>query len=133
MKKAFTLLEMLVVIGIIGVLVSIGISSYSTAQKKARDAKRKSDLKTIQTAFEQYYAICGFDYPPPASGNLVPTELGCLDPSTTIASSFPVDPKSGNRYTMTATVSGSDYTICAPNTPPLETESTATYCLTNQQ
>jgi len=132
-SKAFTLLEMLVVIGIIAVLVSMGIASYSTAQKKARDAKRKSDLKTIQTAFEQYYAICGYNYPLPATGNLVPTDLICLNPNTTIASSFPVDPKSGNRYTMTATVAGSDYTICAPNSPPLETESTTSYCLTNQQ
>ncbi|PIP15139.1 hypothetical protein COX47_01305, partial [Candidatus Roizmanbacteria bacterium CG23_combo_of_CG06-09_8_20_14_all_35_49] len=31
-KKSFTLLEMLVVIGIIAILVSLGTSSYSTAQ-----------------------------------------------------------------------------------------------------
>ncbi len=63
MKKAFTLLEMLVVVGIIAILVSIGTSSYSTAQKKARDAKRKSDLRTFQSAMEQCYAVNSFAYP----------------------------------------------------------------------
>jgi len=62
-KKGFTLLEMLVVIGIISVLVSIGFVSYSTAQKKARDAKRQSDLKSFQTALEQCYSVNGYTYP----------------------------------------------------------------------
>ncbi|NCO89124.1 type II secretion system protein, partial [Candidatus Roizmanbacteria bacterium] len=42
LKKAFTLLEILVVIGIISIMVAMGTASYSTAQKKARDAKRKT-------------------------------------------------------------------------------------------
>jgi prepilin-type N-terminal cleavage/methylation domain-containing protein len=130
-KKAFTLLEMLVVVGIIAVLIGLGISSYSTAQKKARDAKRKSDLKAIQNALEQYYSICGYSYPAPSSG-YVPTAITCINPATTIMSTVPVDPKTGTRYTMSQT-SSSDYTICSPNTPPLESESVATYCLTNQQ
>lgn len=125
---------MLVVVGIIAVLVSLSIASFSTAQKKARDAVRKSDLKTIQAALEQYYSVCGYTYPNPAVGNLVPTEIKCADPLTTISSEIPTDPKSGSRYTMTSSVNGGDYTICAPNTPPLETEvSKSTYCLTNQQ
>jgi prepilin-type N-terminal cleavage/methylation domain-containing protein len=130
-KKGFTLLEMLVVVGIIAVLVSIGISSYSTAQKKSRDAKRKSDLKAIQNALEQYYSICGYTYPAPSSGR-VPTSITCTNPATTIMPTVPVDPRTGTRYTMSQT-SSTDYTICAPNTPPLESESVPTYCLTNQQ
>ena len=131
MKKAFTLLEMLVVIGIIAVLVAVGVASYTTAQKKARDAKRKTDLKAIQNSFEQYYSICGFIYPAPSSGS-VPTTVTCASPAVTIMSAVPADPKSAVRYTMTQ-VTTSDYSICAPNTPPLETESTTPYCLTNQQ
>lgn len=131
MKKAFTLLELLVVIGIIGVLVALGTVSYSTAQKKARDAKRKNDLKAIQNALEQYYSICGFSYPAPVNGT-VPSSIICTDPTTTIMSSTPKDPKTNLSYTMTQTTS-SDYTICAPNNPPLEAESVANYCLSNQQ
>lgn len=132
MKKGFTLLEMLVVVGIIAVLVSIGISSYSTAQKKARDAKRKSDLKSIQSALEQYYSICGFQYPSPSTNNTVPSSISCNDPSVVIMNPVPLDPKTNASYKMTQTTSG-DYVICAPNTPPLESESEISYCLINQQ
>ncbi len=131
MKKAFTLLELLVVIGIIGILVALGTVSYSTAQKKARDAKRKNDLKAIQNALEQYYSVCGFSYPAPVNGN-VPSSIICVDPPTTIMASTPKDPKTNLSYKMTQSTS-SDYTICAPNNPPLETESVASYCLSNQQ
>jgi len=130
-SRGFTLLEMLVVIGIIAVLVAVGTSSYSTAQKKSRDARRKTDLKTIQNAFEQYYSVCGYSYPAPSGGS-VPTSIACANPPATIMTSVPVDPKSGTRYTMTQTTT-SDYAICAPNTPPLETEAVTPYCLTNQQ
>ena len=68
MKKSFTLLEMLVVIGIISVLVSMGIASYSTAQKKARDAKRKADLSAMQKVLEQCYSVNDYSYPA-ISGN----------------------------------------------------------------
>ncbi|MGB9883476.1 MAG: type II secretion system protein [Microgenomates group bacterium] len=130
-KKAFTLLELLVVIGIIAILVALGTTSYSTAQKKSRDAKRKSDLKAIQNALEQYYSICSYVYPTPAAG-YVPSSIICNNPYTVIMSSTPKDPKTGVSYKMTQNTSG-DYTICAPNTPPLETESVSSYCLTNQQ
>ncbi len=62
-KKAFTLLELLVVIGIIGILVGLGTTSYSTAQKKARDSKRKADLKAFQNAMEQCYSVNSYAYP----------------------------------------------------------------------
>ena len=57
-RKAFTLLEMLVVIGIIAVLLGMGALSYSTAQRKARDAKRKLDISAVKNAMEQYYSLC---------------------------------------------------------------------------
>lgn len=56
MRKGFTLLELLVVISIIGILVTMGAVAFSTAQRKGRDAKRHGDIKSIQSAYEQYYA-----------------------------------------------------------------------------
>ena len=52
MKKwrAFTLVELLVVVAIIGILATVVVISYSGAQKKARDARRSSDINQIQTA-----------------------------------------------------------------------------------
>ena len=55
LKKGFTLIELLVVILIIGILLSVGTVSYGNAQKKTRDARRKTDLKAIQQALQQYY------------------------------------------------------------------------------
>jgi prepilin-type N-terminal cleavage/methylation domain-containing protein len=53
-QQAFTLIEMLVVISIIGVLASIVLVSYTGAQRQARDTQRKSDLKQYQNVLENY-------------------------------------------------------------------------------
>jgi type II secretion system protein G len=53
-SKGFTLIELLVVVAIIGILATVVLSSLSSARESARDAKRLSDIKTIQTALEMY-------------------------------------------------------------------------------
>lgn len=53
-NKGFTLLEMLVVIGLIGILLGLAAASYSNTQQKARDLSRKNDLKVLQKALELY-------------------------------------------------------------------------------
>ena len=81
-KKGFTLLELLIVIAIIGILTALATVSYSSAQKKARDAQRKSDLKAIQNAMEQYYA----------DETKYPT--GCVSPGTDyLPNGLPTDPR----------------------------------------
>lgn len=52
----FTLIELLITITIIAVLAIIGIVAYSSFLKTARDNKRQSDLKIIQSALEDYHA-----------------------------------------------------------------------------
>lgn len=47
MNKAFTLIEILVVIGIIGLLAAIGFIALNPAKHKAGDAKRKNDINQI--------------------------------------------------------------------------------------
>jgi len=123
MKKAFTLLEMLVVIGIIAVLIAIGTTSYSTAQKKARDARRKNDIKTIQNALEQYYSVCGYQYP----GSLG-SSIYCASPTIGIMPTVPVDPKTNTPYPCSP-CSTSQYTVCAT----LESETSNSYCVNNLQ
>lgn len=45
---------MLVVIAIISILIGIGVNTFTIAQKKARDTKRKADLANIQKALIAY-------------------------------------------------------------------------------
>lgn len=53
-NKAFTLIEILVVIAIIGILATIVIFNVSNAQAKSRDAKRIEDLNTVGKALGLY-------------------------------------------------------------------------------
>jgi type II secretion system protein G len=54
-QKGFTLIELLVVIAIIGLLSTLAVVALNSARMKARDAKRVSDVKQMQTALELYY------------------------------------------------------------------------------
>lgn len=88
--KGFTLIELLISIAIIGILISVAVASYSTAQKKSRDSRRMSDLKAIQAAIEQYYADSGGSYPTACTTAIVT--------ATYLPAGFPTDPKSGSGY-----------------------------------
>lgn len=63
MRKSFTLIELIVVIGIIAVLSGLGASAYNGFQQAARDSRRKNDLETITKALNAYYAVHG-RFPP---------------------------------------------------------------------
>ncbi len=54
-KKAFTLVEMLIVVTIIGILSAALIPRLQGAQAGARDAARQSDLRQISSATQMYY------------------------------------------------------------------------------
>ncbi len=52
--RAFTLIELLIVISIIGVLVTISMTSFASAQKRSRDTTRKAQTLNISSALERY-------------------------------------------------------------------------------
>jgi len=54
-QKDFTLIELLVVVSIIAVLATIILGALGDARSKARDTKRISELKQLQTSLELYY------------------------------------------------------------------------------
>lgn len=77
MKKGFTLIELLVVIAIIALLSTLAVVALGSAREKARDAKRLSDVKQIQTALELYYTDQS-DYPTGTALVLGGANAGCL-------------------------------------------------------
>ncbi|MEI7452084.1 MAG: prepilin-type N-terminal cleavage/methylation domain-containing protein [Candidatus Falkowbacteria bacterium] len=54
-KKAFTLIELLIVIAIIGLLATLSVIALNNARAKSRDAKRVADVKQMQTALELFF------------------------------------------------------------------------------
>ena len=115
-KSAFTLIELLVVISIIAVLSTLSMVSLNSARQKARDTRRVSDIKQIQTALEMY-ALNRSDglYPVTSSANI---QGLCLDEnglSTSCVGSvfmkkIPTNPTpSGTNYLYNS--NGTDYSL----------------------
>ena len=101
--KGFTLLELLVVISIIGILLAVGSVAFSNAQKKGRDSRRKSDIKALQNAFEQYHATNG-------------TYSTCENMAATTVSgglSAVSDPQPNKSYSCSINSTSTAYCVCA--------------------
>ncbi len=86
--QGFTLVELLVTISIIAVLSAIGLIVYTDVLKQGRDSKRQTDLRSIQSALEQYNHDQGF-YPAASpsplafgSGNRLTSNTGNPNPSS---------------------------------------------------
>lgn len=91
-NRGFTLIELLVVISIIGILSTLAVVSLNDARGKARDAKRISDVKQVQTALELFLADRnGY----PAGDNLV---LGAGNGATLSQTGGFAAAVSGNTY-----------------------------------
>jgi prepilin-type N-terminal cleavage/methylation domain-containing protein len=52
--RAFTLVELLIVISIIGILIGIGTYGYSASMMRSRDTTRKADLHRLENVLGQY-------------------------------------------------------------------------------
>lgn len=56
LARAFTIVELLVVIVVIGILTSISVVSYNSIQVSTRDEQRKTNTLGVAAALEKYYA-----------------------------------------------------------------------------
>ncbi len=135
--NAFTLLEILVVISIIGILIALGTAAYATTQKKGRDAKRKADIKALQNGFEQFRA----------KTNSYPQTKEVAADLSIFPAGLPEDPKSQGEYVYTYNLNSDAFCLCARlessagNASALPAESSAAcsygtgdyYCLSNLQ
>jgi prepilin-type N-terminal cleavage/methylation domain-containing protein len=139
--RAFTLVELLISIAIIGILSSVVLANLQSSRSKARDAQRLAAIKQIQTALEVYKVKNG-SYPQTSSdvsirnnscGNFTCGTTGCGyavgDWATTLAPlvtsrllpSIPNDPRNTGQFCYTyfnnsTAISGNnDWADCGPN------------------
>jgi len=95
-SAAFTIVELLVVIVVIGILASITIVSYANISSKALAASLQSDLSNASTQLKMYYATYG-SYPTSMTGNC-PT-------APTADSAFCIKSSANNTLTYTSIAS----------------------------
>ena len=56
LERGFTMIELLVVMTLIVILATMGMTQYKTSQVYAREAVLKEDLFRMRDAIDQYYA-----------------------------------------------------------------------------
>jgi len=97
--RAFTLIELMVVISIISLLASVVLVSIRPSIVRARDSRRVSDIHQIDLAIQQYIADNG--HPPYLDGCATQTPLtsgtlsSCLAVSTQSLNGYPENPTTG--------------------------------------
>ena len=105
-KKGFSLVELLVVIAIIAILSVVAYTAVGGNTIKARDARRKQDMSTIQQALEVYF-VANSKYPTSLeSGTVLDGKI-----PKNILSDIPTDPSGKHSYKYAT--SGTSYQIGA--------------------
>jgi len=105
-KKGFSLIELLVVISIMAILMALGAVTFSTAQQKGRDAKRRADISAVQKGFEQYFAEnATYD------SNTSCTTMG--GDTAFFPAGLPRDPRNSSPYTYSYRCGSTAYCVCS--------------------
>ncbi|MEI6850998.1 MAG: polymorphic toxin-type HINT domain-containing protein [Candidatus Saccharibacteria bacterium] len=111
-SSAFTIVELLVVIVVIGVLAAITIVSYTSVSQKAVVASQQSDLNNASKKLEMY-KVDNSTYPQTMSETGLNTGLYC--PNGPLDPRYCVKPSSGNKLTYSSTLPYTTYTLDATN------------------
>ncbi len=96
-RNAFTLIELLIVVAIIGILAAIAVPNFLNAQIRSKVARVEADFRTLATALESYHISFG-NYPVAhlidqqiASGSAI-SRFSALTTPISFISFYPADP-----------------------------------------
>jgi prepilin-type N-terminal cleavage/methylation domain-containing protein len=73
-RQGFTLVEIMIAIGIIALLAAIAVPAFAKMRRTAQDKKFIADIRTISHAFEEY-ATANPTYPADGTPGVVPPEM----------------------------------------------------------
>jgi prepilin-type N-terminal cleavage/methylation domain-containing protein len=115
-KKAFTLVELMIAVAIVGILTGLATVSYTSVRQRARDAQRQNDLNQLKINLTTYFgAQVPSSYPAAATTT---TLNNTNDPlavalKTAYAQSIPLDPTNSGVYVYKYQTfnSNRDYTL----------------------
>lgn len=117
-QNGFTLLELLVVVAIVSVLLAGGVTLFSGAQAKSRDARRQADLEAVRSALELYRSdnsTIGYPNAIGTDGTNAKYSNLCCDggePLVNYIDAMPQDPRNPTYYYTYSRTSGSTYSLC---------------------
>ncbi len=112
-SKGFTLIEILIVVGIIGLLASVILVGLNSSRSRARDARRISDLRQTQQGLELYYTK-NQEYPPSGSWTNLSSELTTSNIGIRKVATDPLNGSGGHsEYEYGASSNGQDYILKA--------------------
>ncbi len=103
-RRAFTLLEIMIVLTIIALLAAIAIPNLLRAKMSANDALAKSTLRSLSTASETYATSNGGSYP---------LDITSLTGATPVYLNSPYCEQTISGYIYACTFSSTSYTISA--------------------
>ncbi len=98
-KKGFTLVEIMIVVGIIAILAGIFLVGSSQFRNSANDARRKADVQKIAA----YVNLCLTKKPSATYGSDYSSYAQLATCSGIASASIPVDPTTAAAYTISAT------------------------------
>lgn len=108
-ERGFTLIELLVVLAIIGILAALILSNLATARKKARDSRRKTDVRALGAALEMWSDDHAYVFPTTEDAAASPVAVISPILGEAYIKQVPAEPVSGRYYFYSGATDGTDY------------------------